>query len=86
MHGLSRTVIPYTFFTRLAFSFHPWVSEMESPFLLYLDTSIVANSFSQKSVRMAYTVEPDETAFSEPFHLELLYLQRYQYWSAGGKN
>ena len=39
--------------------------------------------FSQKSVTMTNSVDPDETAHDEPSHLDLHGLQKYLYWSAG---
>ena len=49
---------------------------------------MVANmGFSQKSItdRMANSVDPDETARYEPYHLALHCLQRYLNWAVGTK-
>ena len=62
--------------------FHKWTFPSSN-----LDMSTASNrGFNKKSkIRMANSVDPDETARYEPSHLDLHCLHRYQFRSAGKK-
>ena len=64
------------------FFYNPLTSEFLKWTLpsLNLDTYIVANrGFSQKSITIANSEDPDETGSYEPSYLDLHFLQRYLY-------